>query len=199
MRIRAWTTRSGAGAGGAASATSFGDVVFDGLAMKVDGTTVVKGGGSASTKATTKVVVVNAPIDNRPPPPFAVSQTPSGDAKVAAMMIANADAANGAIPPPPPPSTAKPTMPPASDIVPIDASGKASLASASVGTQDGGYLNKVPLPRAPLRQSTAALMTGNPDTCYSQVPQIPTWSDLMRSHLGAIRSKILPLAPRWLM
>ena len=72
-----------------------------------------------------------------------------------------------------------------------------------VGTQDGGYLRKVPLPRIPLRQSTAlmsyASALGNPHTCYLQVPRIPTWSDLMRSHLGAIRSTMLPLAPRWLM
>jgi hypothetical protein len=96
-----------------------------------------------------------------------------------------------------------------------------SALKGCVGTQDGGYLNKVPLPRAPRIQSTAALMTGNPEvtpfhrstvpngytvppfrrtgTCYLQVSRIPTWSDLARSHLGAIRSTMLPLAPRWLM
>ena len=74
-----------------------------------------------------------------------------------------------------------------------------SALKGCVGTQDDGYLNKVPLPRAPLLQNTAALMTGNPGTCYLQVPRIPTWSDLARSHLGAIRSTMLPLAPRWLM
>ena len=74
-----------------------------------------------------------------------------------------------------------------------------SALKGCVGTQDGGYLNKVPFPRAPRLQSTVALMTGNPDTCYSQVPRIPTWSDLTRSHLGAFRSTMLPLAPRWLM
>ena len=78
-----------------------------------------------------------------------------------------------------------------------------SALKGCVGTQDGGYLNKVPLPRIPLLQSTAALVTcavphANP-TCYLQVPRIPTWSDLVRSHLGAIRSTMLPLAPRWLM
>ena len=77
--------------------------------------------------------------------------------------------------------------------------GTAEWSNGGVGTQDGGYLNKVPLPRAPLIQSTAALMTGNPATCYLQVPRIPTWSDLARSHIGAIRSTMLPLAPRWLM
>ena len=74
-----------------------------------------------------------------------------------------------------------------------------SALKGCVGTQEGGYLNKVPLPRAPRVQSTAALMTGNPGTCYLQVPRIPTWSDLARSHLGALRSTMLPLAPRWLM
>jgi hypothetical protein len=77
------------------------------------------------------------------------------------------------------------------------------LKGAVVGTQDGGYLRKVPLPRIPLQQSTA-LSAGqtplvNPRTCYLQVPRIPTWSDLTRSHLGALRSSILPLAPCWLM
>ena len=77
------------------------------------------------------------------------------------------------------------------------------VTAINVGTQDGGYLRKVPLPRIPLQQSTA-LAAGetprvNPRTCYLQVPRIPTWSDLTRSHLGALRSSILPLAPRWLM
>jgi hypothetical protein len=103
---------------------------------------------------------------------------------------------------------------------------KPSTLKGCVGTLKDGYLRKVPLPRAPLRQSpalaaVAALATGNPEvtpfrrsivpngstvppfrrtgTCYLQVPQIPTWSDLARSHLGAIRSTMLPLAPRWLM
>jgi hypothetical protein len=74
---------------------------------------------------------------------------------------------------------------------------------AIVGTQDGGYLRKVPLPRIPLLQSTAltscAAPLGNQHTCYLQVSRIPTWSDLTRSHLGALRSSILPLALRWLM
>ena len=73
----------------------------------------------------------------------------------------------------------------------------------AVGTQDGGYLRKVPLPRIPLQQSTAltsyAAPLGNHDTSYLRVSRIPTWSDLARSHLGALRSSILPIAPRWLM
>ncbi len=75
--------------------------------------------------------------------------------------------------------------------------------SPTVGTQDGGYLRKVPLPCIPLQQSTAltagATPLVNPRTCYLQVPRIPTWSDLTRSHLNALRSSILPVAPCWLM
>ncbi len=78
-----------------------------------------------------------------------------------------------------------------------------SALKGCVGTQDGGYLNKVPLPRVPRLQSSV-LMTWEShtkpiDTCYFQVPRIPTWSDLVRAQVGAIRSTMLPLAPRWLM
>ena len=80
---------------------------------------------------------------------------------------------------------------------------KPSALKGCVGTQDGGYLRKVPLPRIPLQQSTAltsyAAPLGNHDTSYLRVSRIPTWSDLARSHLGALRSSILPIAPRWLM
>ncbi len=68
---------------------------------------------------------------------------------------------------------------------------------------DGGCLRKVPLPRAPRLQSTALMTCAAPrnsrDTCYLQVPWIPTWSDLVRSHLGVARSTMLPIAPHWLM
>ena len=54
-----------------------------------------------------------------------------------------------------------------------------------VGTQDGGYLNKVPLSRAPRLQSSLLMTCESPqetlDTCYIQVPQIPKWSDEVRS------------------
>jgi hypothetical protein len=80
---------------------------------------------------------------------------------------------------------------------------KPSALKGCVGTQDGGYLRKVPLPRIPLRQSTAltscADPAGNRDTGYLQVSRIPTWSDLARSQLGALRGIIMPIAPRWLM
>jgi hypothetical protein len=76
-----------------------------------------------------------------------------------------------------------------------------SALKGCVGTLAGGYLNKVPLPRAPLLQSSFLMTSEFPrepmHTCYLQVQWIPTWSDLVRSQLGAIRSTILPLAPRW--
>jgi hypothetical protein len=37
------------------------------------------------------------------------------------------------------------------------------------------------------------------DTCYLQVPHIPTWSDLIRSHAGLARSTMIQLAPVWSM
>ena len=87
---------------------------------------------------------------------------------------------------------------------------KPSALKGCVGTQDSGYLRKVPLPRIPLRQR-AALAAAETDSqipdrqiptlvpAYSQVPRVSTWSDLTRSHLGVLRSSILPIAPRWLM
>jgi hypothetical protein len=89
---------------------------------------------------------------------------------------------------------------------------KPSALKGCVGTQDGGYLRKVPLPRIPLRQSTVLMSCASQDltvrlhlsdhqddTCYLQVPRIPTWRDLARSHLGALRRSILPIAPHLLM
>jgi hypothetical protein len=81
--------------------------------------------------------------------------------------------------------------------------GNGGLISTTVGTLDGGYLRKVPLPRAPQLQSTALVTCAAPrescDTCYLQVPQISMWSDLDRSHLGVARSMMLPIAPHWIM
>jgi hypothetical protein len=74
-----------------------------------------------------------------------------------------------------------------------------------VGTLNGGYLCKVPLPRAPRIQSpghmTCSAVTEHDkhDTYYLQVPHIPTWSDHVRSHAGFSRSTILQLAPVLLM
>jgi hypothetical protein len=78
-----------------------------------------------------------------------------------------------------------------------------SALKGCVGTLDGGYIHKVPLPRAPQLQSTALVTCAAPrdlhNTYYLQVPRIPTWSDLVRSHLGVPRSTMLPIAPHWLM
>jgi hypothetical protein len=59
-----------------------------------------------------------------------------------------------------------------------------------VGTLEGGYVRNVPLPRVPRVQS-ASPMTG---TCYSQVPHVPTWSDLTIL-LAGLGRWILPFSP----
>ncbi len=52
-----------------------------------------------------------------------------------------------------------------------------SALKGCVGTLDGGYIRKVPLPRAPRLQSTALVTCAVPrdsrDTCHLQVPRIP--------------------------
>ncbi len=63
-----------------------------------------------------------------------------------------------------------------------------------VGTLKDGYIQKVPLPRAPRIQS-ASHMCDTRDTCYlEQVPRIPTWSDLVRSLAGLGRSTLQPFS-----
>ena len=80
-----------------------------------------------------------------------------------------------------------------------------SALKGCVGTLDDGYVRKVPLPRALRIQSpvhvTCAAVTQwvTSDTCYLQVPSIPTWSDLVRSQQSDARSAMLPLAPLLLM
>ena len=80
-----------------------------------------------------------------------------------------------------------------------------SALKGCVGTLDDGYLHKVPLPRAlrihsPGHVTSAAVMERDKnDNCYLQVPRIPTWSDLVRSHAGFAGSTMLQLAPVWLM
>jgi hypothetical protein len=79
------------------------------------------------------------------------------------------------------------------------------LCGGTVGTLDGGYLRKVPLPQVPWIQSpghvtcSAVMEHDKHDTCYLQVPR---WSDCVRSHAGfarTTRSTMLQLAPVWLM
>jgi hypothetical protein len=71
-----------------------------------------------------------------------------------------------------------------------------------VGTLNDGYVPKVPLPCAPLIQSTRLVTdnviaihdTGN--TCYlGQVPRIPKWHNLPGSIARICRATFLPLLP----
>jgi hypothetical protein len=72
-----------------------------------------------------------------------------------------------------------------------------------VGTLKDGYVRIVPLPRVPRVQSTsehvAAVTRDSRDTCYSQVPRVPTWSDLTRSLLSLGRRALVTFSPVWLM
>ncbi len=102
-----------------------------------------------------------------------------------------------------------------------------SALKGCVGTLDDGYLCKDSLPRAPRIQipghvTCAAVRARDKrlpakktsthkisaertstckqdDTCYLQVPCIPTWNDLVRSHAGLAWSTMLQVAPVWLM
>jgi hypothetical protein len=78
-----------------------------------------------------------------------------------------------------------------------------------VGTLKVGYIHNVPLPRVSRIQS-ASLATLEPSRCimvghtptntyYSQVPRVPTWSNLTRSLLGFGRITLLPFFPVRLM
>ena len=79
---------------------------------------------------------------------------------------------------------------------------KPSTLKGCVGTLKDGYLRKVPLPRAPLRQSPAlaavAYDSPIPDRqiatlvpVYSQVPRVPTWSELTNSLFGGLGARLL--------
>jgi hypothetical protein len=78
-----------------------------------------------------------------------------------------------------------------------------STLKGCVGTLKDGYIRRVPLPRVPQIQSTsehvAAVTRDSRNTCYSQVPQVPTWSDLTRSLMGFSRRALLPFSPVRLM
>ncbi len=70
------------------------------------------------------------------------------------------------------------------------------------GTLQIGYIRYVLLPRLVPRIQSASHVTGhgaNPNTCYTQVPRVPTWSDLGRSLQGLGRRQLLPPFPCWLM
>jgi hypothetical protein len=70
-----------------------------------------------------------------------------------------------------------------------------ATSTATVGILKGGYVHNVPLPRVPQIQSTS-LATGRepPNTCYSQVPRVPTWGDITRL-LAGLGRKYLPFSP----
>jgi hypothetical protein len=80
-----------------------------------------------------------------------------------------------------------------------------SALKGCVGTLDGGYLRKVPLPWTPQIQNpghvtcSAVMERDKCDTCYLQGPRIPAWTDLVRSHAVFAGSTMLKLAPVWLM
>jgi hypothetical protein len=73
--------------------------------------------------------------------------------------------------------------------------------SSQVDVLPAGRLQVDVLPAGSSQVDTCAAVTApdKPDTCYLQVPRIPTWSDLVRSHAGLARSTMLQLAPIWLM
>ena len=81
-----------------------------------------------------------------------------------------------------------------------------STLKGCVGTLKDGYIRNVPLPRVPQIQSTsehvasaATAMQNSHDTCYLQVPRVPTWSDLVRSLSGLGRRSLRPFSPVWSM
>ena len=60
------------------------------------------------------------------------------------------------------------------------------------------FLPKVtPFHRSILRNGSTVPPFHQTSTYYLLVPRISTWSNLAQSHLGAIRSTMLPLAPCW--
>ncbi len=72
-----------------------------------------------------------------------------------------------------------------------------STLKGCVGTLKDGYVRNVPLPRAPRIQSAnhvtsnKQVVIDSQDTCYLQVPRVPTWRDLTRLLTGLGRN-ILP-------
>jgi hypothetical protein len=72
-----------------------------------------------------------------------------------------------------------------------------STLKGCVGTLKDGYVHNVPLPRAPPIQSAnhvtnnERVVMDSQDTCYLQVPHVPTWSNLT-SLLTGVRRNVLP-------
>ncbi len=83
-----------------------------------------------------------------------------------------------------------------------DGSAAARWLLGDVGTLNDEYIRKVPLPCAPLIQSTrlvtcnATVTHDTGDTCYlEQVPRIPMWHNLPRSIARICRTMILTPLP----
>jgi hypothetical protein len=77
-----------------------------------------------------------------------------------------------------------------------------STLKGCVGTLQNVYIQNVPLPRVVPWIQSASHMTSHgadPDTCYSQVPRVPTCSNLSRLLQGLGGRQILPLFLCWLI
>jgi len=78
-----------------------------------------------------------------------------------------------------------------------------STLKGYVGTLKDGYIGRVPLSRVPRVQSTSehvvAVTRDSHISCYSQVPRVPTWSDLTRSLTGLGRRVLVAFSHIWLM
>jgi hypothetical protein len=73
------------------------------------------------------------------------------------------------------------------------------FAAVAVGTLKEGYVRNVPLLQVPLIQSTSLATGREPfNTCYSQVPRVPTWGNITRL-LAGLGRKYLPFLPVQLM
>jgi hypothetical protein len=79
-----------------------------------------------------------------------------------------------------------------------------STLKGCVGTLKDGYVRNIPLPRAPWIKSAnhvtsnKRVMIDSQDTCYLQVPHVPTGSNLPRLLTGLGRN-VLPFLPVRLM
>ncbi len=71
-----------------------------------------------------------------------------------------------------------------------------STLKEGIGSLEGGYICNMPLPQVPQLQSVSH-STGRKtlNTCYSQVPCVPTWGDIAR----LLGEEILPFSPVHLM
>jgi hypothetical protein len=73
-----------------------------------------------------------------------------------------------------------------------------STLKGCVGTLKGGYVCNVPLRVPQIQSASLATAREPPNTCYSQVPRVPTWGDITRL-LAGLGRKFLPFMPVQLM